>query len=216
MRLATLPWICLLLLLAACDGWPSGPDVYGAGTTAPTRTPRIQTVTPLVVSPTPLILTPDTATATLPAETLTPSALPPSETPTMMVTPATAPLGAFILGCETSIDLLHSMGEVTNAYVRIVNRTGTEAANVCATLRGLDEDRAHPDKTKCFASLPAGYQVTVKLTVDTAYKEATPVQVDLTADEALVTRIGEPACKAIGVLLPGAGELGVPRPISKP
>jgi hypothetical protein len=164
-----------------------------------------------VLSPTPLILTPETSTAS--PQPLTPSPLPPSETPTLEITPTPNSLRIDILGCDTGIDVLHGMGEVTNAYVTISNPTGADFTNVCSTLRGLDEGRVHPDKTKCLASFPNGYQVTLKLTVDTTYQEATPIQVDVTSGDQLLARLGKPGCEAIGVLLPGAGELGVLKPI---
>jgi hypothetical protein len=156
-------------------------------------------------------LTPETATAS--AEPITPSPLSPSETPTIDITPTPNALRIDILGCDTGIDVLHGMGEVTNAYVTISNPTGGDFSNVCATLRGLDEARVHPDKTKCLASFPTGYQVTLKLTVDTTYQQATPIQVDVTSGDALLARLGKPACEAIGTLLPEAGELGVLKPI---
>ncbi len=105
------------------------------------------------------------------------------------------------------------MGEVTNAYVEIMNTTADPVPEFCATLNALDEGRPHPDKTKCLPSLPAGYQVTFKLTVDTTYKENTPVQVDVDSGNTLLVRVGEPACTAIGLLLPDIDSLDVAKPI---
>lgn len=72
------------------------------------------------------------------------------------------------------------MGEVTNAYVTVKNNGTLDLPNTCALLRALDEDREHPDKKKCVDNLPAQYQVTLKLTVDSAYQENTIIQVDIT------------------------------------
>ncbi len=213
MRAYALACLCLLCILSACSGWPAEPYSYHPGTTSPSSTPRIQTATPVVLSPTPQIMTPETSTAT---QTLTPGAPTPSETPTIELTPTAASIKVDILGCDTSIDLLHGMGEVTNAYVTISNATGADLDSVCATLHGLDEARPHPDKTKCVPTLPSGYQVTFKLTVDTTYKEATPIQVDVAAGDTLLARVGEPACEAIGVLLPTAGEMDKIKPIPTP
>jgi hypothetical protein len=105
------------------------------------------------------------------------------------------------------------MGEVTNAYVTIGNSGAADIPDFCATMRGLDEGRPHPDKTKCLPSIPAGYQVTFKLTVDTTYKQDTPIQVDITSANNLLLRSGEPACTAIGLLIPPAADLGVLKPI---
>ncbi len=205
--------ICLLFVLAGCSGWPGAPYAYNPATVFPSSTPRIQTATPLVLSPTPQIVAPVTDT---PTETITPTVVTSSETPTTEPTATPGTLGVKILGCDTGVDLLHGMGEVTNAYVTISNATGADVSNMCATLRGLDEARAHPDKTKCLPSLPSGDQVTFKLTVDTTYKEATPIQVDVTSGDSLLARVGEPACEAIGLLLPGAEDMGVLKPIPAP
>ncbi|MGE5073575.1 MAG: hypothetical protein ACM3MF_09115 [Anaerolineae bacterium] len=213
-----LKWLSLVLLLlaAACQGWPWQPDTYNPSTPPPSRTPRVQTPTPLIVYPassTPFV---STVTDTPgPTATITPTGSFPfvTDTPTVLVTQPAISLSLVILGCETSIDVLHGMGEVTNAYVTISNRTSSDVTNLCATLRGLDEGRTHPDKTKCVPSLPTGFQVTEKLTVDTTYKAETPIQVDLTTGDTLLLRAGEPACQAIGLILPDVGTLGAVVPI---
>ncbi len=208
--------LCLWMLcaLTACSGWPSQPYSYVPPTSFPTRTPRIQTPTPVILSPTPATSTAETGTPTTPVDTITPTVPTPSETPTTEPSP-TASIKVDILGCDTGIDILHGMGEVTNAYVTISNPGSGPADDLCATLQGLDEARQHPDKTKCVPSLPAGYQVTLKLTVDTTYKVATPVQIEVSSGETFLGRAGEAACTAIGTLLPGA-ELGAIEPIGTP
>ncbi len=105
------------------------------------------------------------------------------------------------------------MGEVTNAYVTISNPTAAGIDDMCATLSALDEGRPHPDKTKCLQTLPSGYQVTFKLTVDTTYDKQTPIQIDITSAGNLLLRVGEPACRDIGAFLPPPADLGVPKPI---
>lgn len=206
--------------LAACDGWPVYTTPYNAPTLLPSRTPSILTPTPLVLTPTPSSTqstetpspTPATETPTevdmTPSLTLTASL---TAVPSLTLPPAS--LKADVLGCDTSIDITHGMGEVTDAYVTISNLTGTEVNDLCATLNGLDEGRPHPDKTKCMQSLLSGYQVTLKLTVDTTYKEQSPIQVDLTSSGNLLLRVGEPACTAIGLLRPDSEGLGIPVPI---
>lgn len=126
---------------------------------------------------------------------------------------AAGAIGASILGCDTSIDISHGMGEVTNAYVKITNTTPQDAPDLCATLRALDEGRLHPDKTKCVPSLHAGDQVTLKLTVDSTYQENTPVQVELTSAGNFLLRAGQEACTTIGIVPPDIGRLGTPQPI---
>jgi hypothetical protein len=91
----------------------------------------------------------------------------PTYTPSYTLAPTPSPTQTFtstqlpppsqdILGCNTSLDILHQMGEVTNAYSIIRNTTGQSLTNVCATLSASDEARVHPDKTVCVAALPAG------------------------------------------------------------
>jgi hypothetical protein len=117
-----------------------------------------------------------------------------------------------ILGCDTSIDVTHGMGEVTNAYAVLRNTGGVELTNLAATLRALDEGREHPDKTVEVTSLPTGYKVTLKMTVDSTYQEETPVQVEVSADGGLFQRIGAESCKDIGLFAPNPTDLTTPVP----
>ena len=212
----------LPVLVASCNGWPVPPGNYDyvPPTALPTRTPLVQTATAVIWSPTPATATSPTGTPAAstetPTSTVTPAPPMPSHTPTPEPTPAFPSIRAEILGCDTGLDLVHGMGEVTNAYVTISNPGPIDAGALCATLSGLDEARPHPDKTRCIPSLPSGYQVTLKLTVDTTYRQATPIQVDVTSGEVALSRVGAPACAAIGTLLPDAGDLGVLRPIPAP
>jgi hypothetical protein len=105
------------------------------------------------------------------------------------------------------------MGEVTNAYPIIHNNTGNGLTNVCATLTASDEVRLHPDKTSCVASLLNGYQVTLKLTVDTGFEQDTSVQVNVTSNEGLTFSLARSSCREIG--LPGwvPDKTGVVEPI---
>lgn len=213
-------YVFLMAALTGCSGWTVQPIPYNP-TPIPSRTPSIYTATPIILPP-PVTAT-FTATSSTPtrsAETLTPSAeatftdtpASPTFTPTLE-TPASTLLKIDVLGCNTSIDITHGMGEVTNAYVTISNIGTTDLDNVCATLRGLDEGRPHPDKTKCVPSLPANYQVTLKLTIDTTYKESTPIQVDVSADNGLLQRVGKDSCTDIGLFPPNVDDLGMVKPI---
>ncbi len=105
------------------------------------------------------------------------------------------------------------MGEVTNAYVTVSNLGNADLGNLCATLNGLDEGRPHPDKTVCVPSLPAKYRVTLKLTIDTAYNVNTPVQVDVSANDVLLQRVGQDSCRDIGIFTPNIEDIGVVKPI---
>ena len=108
------------------------------------------------------------------------------------------------------------MGEVTNAYVTIANNGNGNLANVCATLSSADEGRAHPDKTKCVASLPAGYQVSEKLTIDTTLDKPSPIQVDVALSGSLLQRLAQNSCANIDLIPPHMSNLGTVIPIATP
>jgi len=203
--------LILIFLLAACDVWNANPQPFPVWTAIPSRTPGIITVTPLILSPSVIVITPVTPINTeVPTPTLTFTLAPPTETPT------TAPIQSLavdILGCDTSIDITHGMGEVTNAYV-IVKNTGTvDLPNTCALLRAIDEGREHPDKKGCVPDLPVGNQVTLKLTVDSTYKESTAIQVDASSNDAILLRVDKQSCTDIGLFGGEPSDLGVVKPI---
>jgi len=116
------------------------------------------------------------------------------------------------LGCNTSIDVTHGMGEVTNAFVTLKNTGGVQLTNLKATLFALDEGREHPDKTIEITSIPVAYQVTIKLTVDSTYQQETPVQIEVSGDGGLFQRVGAASCRDIGVLAPNPNGLYTPVP----
>jgi hypothetical protein len=140
-----------------------------------------------------------TSTSTLsPTATLTETPSPtPSPTSTSTNTPL-PPLAVLFSGCNTSLDITHGMGEVTNAYVTLRNYGNTELTNVCATLFASDEDRVHPDKTRCTSSLPALYQIMLKLTVDTGLQEDTSIRVEVVSTQGVTGLASQPSCRDIG------------------
>ena len=230
-------FVCALfaLVLSGCSGWAVEPISYITSTPFPSSTP-------IILSPTPIILPlPITATANVTPATLTNTLVLASPTPTGTDTPVateamtttpiisvlltlpptitstpSAAVRAEILSCNTSIDITHGMGEVTNAYVMISNISEVNLMNVCATLNAPDEGRPHPDKTKCVASLPAGYQVSEKLTVNSTLGKASPVQVDVTMGSILLQRVAQNSCTNIDLLPPKVGNLGTVTPIPTP
>jgi hypothetical protein len=103
------------------------------------------------------------------------------------------------------------MGEVTNAYVTLLNAAGPDLTTVCATLSAADEGRIHPDKTICLQSLPTGYQVSLKLTIDTTFQVNTIVEVAVTSNEGLLASTGGQACRDISSFKPET--IGVVKPI---
>ncbi len=187
-----------ILCLASCEGWSVQPLPYFPATPFPSPTP-------FIFSPTPIILPlPFTATSTTAPTTSTASITPTAETPSL--TPA-SPTGTpqanatsyqvietDILSCSTGLDILHGMGEVINAMVKIKNTGAQALTNVCATLNALNEGRVHPDKTQCVPSLPAGTQITLKLTVDTTEGKDSPIQVNVTSESVELQRVGKDAC----------------------
>jgi hypothetical protein len=104
------------------------------------------------------------------------------------------------------------MGEVTNAYVMLTNIGTLELTNIRVTLIALDEGREHPDKTVELAYLPPGYEVSLKLTVDSTYQEETPIQIEVFADGGLFQRLGEASCRDIGLFAPKPDALNTPVP----
>jgi len=105
------------------------------------------------------------------------------------------------------------MGEVTNVYPIIHNKTGNELTNVCVTLAASDEDRLHPDKTSCVPSLPNGFKVMLKLTVDTGFKQDTSIRVDVSSKEGSIVSLTRSSCIDLG--LPGwvPEKVGILEPI---
>ena len=204
-------------ILASCNGWVIQPLPQPTPFLPPTRTPSIYSPTPVIIgaTPTPAISTATSTPTFLPTSTdmlTTTSTEPPINTssPTGFVNmPA---LDITILGCNTSIDITHGMGEVTNAYVTLKNTGNVDLTNLVATLYTLDEGRVHPDKTKEVASIPVGYEVTLKLTVDSTYKAESPIQVEVSSSQGLFPRQGVASCRDIGLFAPKPDGLNTPVP----
>ena len=197
--------------LASCNGWVVQPLPQPTPFLPPTRTPSIYSPTPVVIGAS---ATPEIATATA-----TPTFVPTdtnTEVPTNTSTPTpfvNAPaLRIVILGCNTSIDITHGMGEVTNAFVTLRNVGNVELTNLIATLYALDEGREHPDKIQEIISIPVGYEVTLKMTVDSTYKAESPIQVEVTSDQELFPREGLASCRDIGLFAPKPEGLKTPVP----
>src|SRR5829696_7936703 len=199
-----------MFYLTSCSGWFFQPSPYYPPTPflPPTNTPSIFTPTPVVIginSATPNISTSTFVPTNTPfgVVTATPIVIP-TDTVIVTATPANgAPsVSVEVLGCNTSIDVTHGMGEVTNAFIILKNTGGVELTNTKATLYALDEGRAHPDKTVDVTSLSIGYQVTLKLTVDSTYKQETPIQIEVTSEGGLFERVGADSCRDIGLFAP--------------
>jgi hypothetical protein len=156
---------------------------------ASTQTARVEakftrTPTPLFsYTPTPSFTPSPTATAT------------PTVTPSLTPTPVPMPqLVVFIGTCNTSLDILHGMGEVTNAYLTIQNIGNRDATEVTATLEASDEGKDHPDKAFDIAVLPQGYQISIKLTVDTQNGSDTALMVVIESAEGVTAQAHREGC----------------------
>lgn len=217
-----------MFLITSCSGWFFQPSPY-----APPTPFLPLTNTPAIVSPTPGVgtssATPIVSTAVIASNTPftsitnTPFGVV-TDTPNALMTDtpiATDTAGApspsvsmEVLGCNTSLDVTHGMGEVTNAFVTLKNTGNVDLTNINATLNALDEGRIHPDKTVEIALLPVAYQVTVKLTVDSTYRQETPIQIEVTGDNGLFQRVGESSCRDIGLFAPKPEGLLTPVPVN--
>jgi hypothetical protein len=222
-----IPALLITLLLSSCNGWiiqplPSNPPTPFLPFTP---TPSIFTQTPVIigvtsVSSTPALLTPTLQNENTPVPTNTeqPQVIA-TYTSTVQVPATNDPYGSpavsvKVLGCNTSIDVTHGMGEVTNAFVTVTNTGSIWLTNMKVTLNALDEGREHPDKTVEIASLPIGYQVTIKLTVDSTYKQETPIQVATTSDQGSFPLEGLASCTDIGLFAPKPDALNTPVPVT--
>ena len=205
-----------MFLLSSCSGWFFRPSPYNPPTPflPPTNTPSIFTPTPVVIglqSATPIVATSTVVITNTPFADITNT---PIATNTPTVTVAAPSVSVEVLGCNTSIDVTHGMGEVTNAFVTLKNTGNVELTNVKATLFALDEGREHPDKTVEIVSIPAAYKVTLKLTVDSTYREETPIQIEVTANGGLFQRVGANSCRDIGLFAPNPASLNTPVPVN--
>jgi len=211
----------LVIFLGACETFTVSPQPFPVWTVIPSRTPNIVTATPIILTlpftetavPGITVIVPATPTNTeIPTATSTPIPATGTATPILTIT-AVQSVVVNILGCDTSIDITHGMGEVTNSYVTVKNTGTVDLPNTCALLRAIDEDREHPDKQVCINNLPAQYQVTLKLTVDSTFKLNTAIQVDTTSNDVILLRVDKPSCTDIGLFGGTPSDLGVVKPI---
>ena len=206
------PTILVAILLTSCNGWVIQPFPGNPPTPflPSTSTPSVFTATPVVIGVTSASASPNIPTGTtVPTDTLIPTI---TSTLTLTNSPAGPAISVEVLGCNTSIDVTHGMGEVTNAFVTLKNNGGVALTNMRVTLFALDEGREHPDKTIDITALPVGYEVTLKLTVDSTYQQETPIQIEVTGDNGLFQRVGSASCRDIGLLAPNPNGLYTPVP----
>jgi hypothetical protein len=215
------PLLFILFILTACDTWDVPVQPLPVGTLAATRTPKIVTATPIIATlpftvtivPGVTVLAPVTITGTTPPS-LTPTPTPVTPTETLTPTPVQS-VAVDILGCNTGLDITHGMGEVTNAYVTVKNTGTIDLPNTCSKLAAIDEGREHPDKKKCVNNLPVKTQITLKLTVDSTYKQNTLIQVDTTSNDVLLLRVDKMSCADISLFGGEPSDVGAIKPIQQ-
>ncbi len=213
----TILLMLLMVSLASCNGWVIQPGPFNPPTPflPPTNTPAVFTATPVVIppSPSPTVQVPTSTSLPFITATTAPTLLPSHTLENTRTAPPSGPaISVEVLGCDTSIDVTHGMGEVTNAYLVLRNTGGVDLTNLRATLHALDEGREHPDKTVEVTLLPVAHKVTLKLTVDSTYQEETPIQVEVIADAGLFQRVGSDSCRDIGLFAPNPDGLTTPVP----
>lgn len=216
-------FLFIAIFLSSCTGWGVAPQPFPVLTPIPSSTPGIVTPTPFIIPP-PIFgetSTPSTNVTVIspvtPENTFTP-------TPTLTFTPIQPTVtftfvpvqsaNLIILGCNTSIDITHGMGEVTNAFVTVKNTGTIDLPNTCAILRAIDEDREHPNKKVCLSNLPAQNEVNLKLTVDSQYKVDTIIQVDITSNEVTLLRLDKQSCKDISLFGGAPSDLDQIKPLT--
>lgn len=128
--------------------------------------------------------------------------VPPTPTPSATPTPSVPEFNLIILGCNTGIDLAHGLGEVTNVYAVIQNVGDVEANQVQIVASANDEGREHPDKTKLVSKLPPGYEITLKFTVDSTFRQDTSVTLDLSSAEGARAMVDRSDCRDLRTDLP--------------
>jgi hypothetical protein len=205
-------FLTCILVLSACDTFGYQPQPFPVWSPIPSRTPGVVSPTPIVFTAAPHVSTVTATASETPA--ITPTTM--TETPSLTFTPTVLQsVQVEILGCNTSIDITHGMGEVTNAYVTVRNTGNVDLPDTCGLLRAIDEGREHPDKQVCVSNLPVDHQVTLKLTVDSAYQQDTAIQVDTSSNDLLLLRVDRPSCTDIGIFGDAPDDTGVIKPIEQ-
>jgi hypothetical protein len=84
---------------------------------------------------------------------------------------------------------------VTNTYVTIQNVGNRVETNLNAILQTNDEERIHPDKSYSMQDLPSGYEISLKLTEDTANNIDTTITVNVNSAEGVNISVSKASCQ---------------------
>lgn len=147
-------------------------------------------------TPTPkrLLTNTPTATVTITATATANQTATATDTPSMVPVPK---LNAFIMTCDTGIDIFNKLGEVTNAYVTVQNVGSVDANDVQVILSATDEGKPHPDKSFLVQHLPFGYEISLKLTVDTTERSLTSLTLNITSAEGVKVAASKSGCPSL-------------------
>jgi hypothetical protein len=104
-------------------------------------------------------------------------------------------MNVFIVTCDTGIDIFNRLGEVTNAYVTLQNVGERGITNIEVTLQASDEGQQHPDKAVEIGYLPSGYEISIKLTVDTQSGVDTSIVVRVTGSGGVDEMADKASCR---------------------
>lgn len=143
-----------------------------------------------------------------PTETNTPTSTPTptkslTPTPTFTSTPSPTPsstptpppkLNIMIQSCDIGIDLLNNLGEVTNAYITVQNIGERDISDINMLLTANDEQKPYAKRSFTLQYLPADYEITVKLTVDTESMVDTVLTFTLDAEPEVHEKITKEGC----------------------
>lgn len=184
----------------AAESLPTGPAAQAATALGPTPVPTLKSVFP----PT-LVSAPTTVSAPTVAAKAVATAL-----PTPVDAAALPKLNVLLQACDTGLDVFNQLGEVTNAYVVVQNPGDVAATQVHVVLSAEDEEKDHPDKSYLIQNLPPGYEIALKLTVDTASGVDSAVFATVTTAEGAAVQASKSSCRQRRpdkVILDALGEL---------
>ncbi|MDD4083186.1 MAG: transglutaminase-like domain-containing protein, partial [Sphaerochaetaceae bacterium] len=94
----------------------------------------------------------------------------------------TPKLNAQITNCQSNLNILQGLGEVTDVYVSITNSGAYDLHNIKVTAHASDEDQPYKN-TANYTTLQVGQTASTKLTLDTQQNVPTLVTVTITSDE---------------------------------
>lgn len=100
--------------------------------------------------------------------------------------------------CDTGFDILHGLGEVTNAYVNIKNVGSIDIPNFDVELLANDVEQEHADQLiKVESPLRTGQDTSLKLTADTTIGEDTLITISVKTVYGILKQTQAISCKEL-------------------